>query len=142
MTEDFNFFAPVKVRYNETDLQGHVNFGHYLFYFDVGLTEYFEKLGYGYQDMLEDGVDILYVESHCKYLSPAHFPEVLNVYTRVAHLGRRSIRFEFKVVAAHDSREVVTGHIVAVSATSGDFQPIEIPDRFRAAVESFEGRTL
>jgi len=33
----FRFYYPVKVRFVETDAQGHVFFGHYLTYFDVGL---------------------------------------------------------------------------------------------------------
>jgi acyl-CoA thioester hydrolase len=39
MQEPFKFSTPLRVRFNETDLQGHVNFGHYLFYFDVGVTD-------------------------------------------------------------------------------------------------------
>lgn len=136
---EFKFYAPVKVRYNETDLQGHVNFGHYFFYFDVGVTEYFEQLGYDYEDMLEDGVDILYAEAHSNYKSPAHWPEVLRVYTRVGHIGQRSVRFEFSVQGENDQREIVTGHIVTVCATAGEFQPANVPDRFRQAIEEFEG---
>ena len=45
MSLPFKFSTPVKVRFNETDLQGHVNFGHHLFYFDVGLTEYLDAIG-------------------------------------------------------------------------------------------------
>ena len=48
---------PVKVRFNETDLQGHVNFGHYLFYFDAALIEYLAAIGYDFQALLADGVD-------------------------------------------------------------------------------------
>ena len=56
------FFASIKVRFNETDLQGHVNFGQYYFYFDVGATEYMEAIGYDYATMLKDDVDLLYAE--------------------------------------------------------------------------------
>ena len=59
MSEPFKFYATLKVRFNETDLQGHVNFGQYYFYFDVGATEYMEAIGYSYDDMLADGVTYL-----------------------------------------------------------------------------------
>jgi len=104
MSEPFKFFAPLKVRFNETDLQGHVNFGQYLFYFDVGATEYHAAIGYDYDRMWAEGIDLLYAESHCNYKSPVHWPEVLNVHTRIAHLGRRSIRYEFDIRAAEDGR--------------------------------------
>src|SRR3972149_6479990 len=94
MSEPFKFFAPLKVRFNETDLQGHVNFGQFLFYFDVGATEYHAAIGYDYDRMWAEGIDLLYAESHCNYKSPVKWPEVLNVHTRIAHLGRRSLRYQ------------------------------------------------
>jgi hypothetical protein len=46
MAEKSKFYYPVKVRFVETDAQGHVFFGHYLTYFDVGLTEYMHAIGF------------------------------------------------------------------------------------------------
>ncbi len=138
MTEQFKHRTPVKVRFNETDLQGHVNFGHYLFYFDIGLTEYFEAIGYDYQRMVEDGADLLYVESHCNYKSPAKWPEVLDINTRVADLGRRSISFEFEVTSQTDDRLVATGHIVTVTVAKEPRGPCRVPDRLREAIEAYE----
>jgi len=74
MSLPFKFSTPVKVRFNETDLQGHVNFAQFYFYFDVGLTEYLEAIGYDYSRMVEDGTDMVYVESHCRHRSPARWP--------------------------------------------------------------------
>ncbi len=141
MTEQFKHRTPVKVRFNETDLQGHVNFGHYLFYFDIGLTEYFEAVGYDYQSMVEDGTDMLFVESHCNYKSPAKWPEVLDVKTRVADLGRRSLRFEFEVTSQTDDRLVATGHIVTVMVAKETWEPCPVPSRLREAIEAYENRS-
>nr|MBI2904160.1 acyl-CoA thioesterase [Chloroflexota bacterium] len=139
MTETFRFSTPIKVRFNETDLQGHVNFANYLSYFDVGVTEYLADIGYDYETMLTDGVDLLYAESHCNYRSPAQWPEELNVYTRIAHLGRRSVRYEFDVRAEKDGRQVATGYIVAIAAQRGTWVEKEIPDGLRRAVAAYEG---
>ena len=132
------FFASIKVRFNETDLQGHVNFGQYYFYFDVGATEYMEAIGYDYATMLKDDVDLLYAESHCNYKSSAQWPEVLRVHTRIAHLGRRSVRYEFDVRAENDGRQVAIGHIVAVAAQRGTWAEREVPQGLRRAVEKYE----
>lgn len=139
MSQPFKFFTPLKVRFNETDLQGHVNFGQYLFYFDVGATEYMAAIGYDYETMLADGVDLLYVESHCNYHSPARWADVLNVHTRIAHIGRRSIRYEFDIRAEKDGRQVATGHIVAVAAERGTWAERRVPDRLARAVAAYEG---
>ena len=142
MNEPLKFFTPIKVRFNETDLQGHVNFGHYLFYFDAALTEYLQAIHYSYQRMLEDGLDMLYLEFHCEYKSPAHWPEVLNVHARIGHLGNRSIRFEFDVRAQADGRQVATGHVVAVTVKREGWAPAPLPPGLRAAVDAYEGAPL
>jgi acyl-CoA thioester hydrolase len=139
MTSPFKFSTPLKVRFNETDLQGHVNFGQYLFYFDVGATEYMAAIGYSYDMMLADGVDLLYAESHCNYKSPVKWPETLNINTRIARLGRRSLRYEFDIRAEQDGRQVATGHIVAITAERGTWAEREVPDGLRRAVAEYEG---
>ncbi len=138
MSQLFKFFTPIKVRFNEADLQGHVNFANYLFYFDVGLMEYMTVIGYDYRTMLAGGVDFLFAEAHSNYKSSAKWPEVLNIYTRISHLGQRSVRFDFEVHAAKDARLVATGHIVAVTAARNSFEPRQIPEGLRRAVAAYE----
>ena len=139
MTSPFRFSTPVKVRYNETDMQGHVNFGHYLFYFDAALVEYMDAIGYSYQDMLQDETDFLYVEGHCNYKSSAYWPEILNVHVRVGRVGDRSLRFEFETRAQKDNRLVVTGHIAAVTARAKNFELCPVPERLRNAIRDYQG---
>ncbi len=138
MSLPFKFSTPVKVRFNETDLQGHVNFGQFYFYFDVGLTEYLQAIGYDYARMLADGADMLYIESRCRYHSPARWPEVLLVYTRLGHVGRRSLRFEFEIRAQADERKVAEGHIAAVTVARASHDPLPVPESLRRAAEAFE----
>ncbi len=142
MSLPFKFSTSVKVRFNETDLQGHVNFGHFYFYFDVGLTEYLEAIGYDYNHMLAEGADMVYVESHCRYHSPARWPDVLLVYTRLGHIGRRSLRFEFEIRAQADGRKVAEGHIAAATVVRGSFDALPVPEALRQAAEAFEKVTF
>lgn len=139
MSPAFKHSTPVKVRFNETDQQGHVNFGHYPFYFDIGLTEYMEAIGYSYSQMLQDGADMVYVESLCRYRSPARWPEVLLVYTCLEHIGRRGLRFAFVVDAESDGRRVAEGHIAASTVVRGSLDPLPVPDGLRRAAAAFEG---
>jgi len=142
MIEGFRFHSPVKVRFNETDLQGHVNFSQFYTYFDVGLTDYLEAIGYSYLRMQAGGADMLYVESRCRHRTPAHWPEVLLVYARMGHIGRRSLRFEFEVRAQADGRRVAEGHIAAATVARGSFDPLPVPEGLRQAAEAFEGVTF
>ncbi len=139
MTTSFRFSSPLKVRYNETDQQGHVNFGHYLFYFDAALTEFMQEIGYTYQDMEKDEADLLFVEAHANYKSSARWPEVLNVYVRVGHVGDRSLRFEFEVHAKQDERLIATGHIAVVTVRANDFELRTIPGGLLEAIRKYQG---
>ncbi len=138
--QPYKFFTPVRVRFNETDLQGHVNFGHYLFFFDIGVTDYLKAIGYSYQHMQADHADMLYLESQARYLSSSYFDETLNIHTRIGHIGNSSMRFEFVALAANDGRAVAEGHIAVVIIQHGTRQKIRVPDRLREAVAQYENQ--
>jgi acyl-CoA thioester hydrolase len=140
MSEIFKFYTRLRVRFNETDLQGHVNFGHYYFYFDEAITQYFETAGYNHEAMTADQTDLLFAESHCNYKSSAQWPEWLRIYARAAYLGQRSIRFEFEVRAEADDRLVATGHIVAVTTHPDTFAPHLLPAKLRQAINAYEAQ--
>lgn len=138
MSKSFRFYAPVKVRFNETDRLGHVNFGNYYFYFDVAVEAYLDAVGYDYLTMQAEGVEFVYVESHCNYKAEVKWPEILNVYARIGHIANRSFRFEFEILAEIDSRLVATGHIVGVTVDLDSFEPRRVPDGLRQAVATYE----
>ena len=138
MSEKFKFYCPVKVRYVETDAQGHVFFGHYYTYFDVAMMEYMQTIGYSYQDLLDEGMDLLYVESLCRHLTPAYYDEVLNVHTRIGNIGSSSLTFEFSVYQNGSDQLVATGHIVAVNVDKDSRRPVRVPEAVRRAVKEHE----
>ena len=157
MSQKYKFYHPLRVRYVETDAQGHVFFGHYLTYFDVGLTEYMRSIGYHYPDMVTSGVDMFYVEASCQYKGRARFDDLLHVHTHIGHIGSTSFTFEFAIYrivsvryaqdaaqsAANDKQPgdelIATGKIVAVTVDVKTEQPIRVPDDLREAVTRFEG---
>lgn len=132
--EPYPFYTTLRVRFNETDLQGHVNFAWHLNYFDVALTGFLNQAGCSYQKMMDDGIDLFYVDSHVVYRSPAYFDENLSVHCRLGRLGNTSLRFDFQIFAKDDERLVATGEITAVTAERESKEPIRIPDRIRQAL--------
>jgi acyl-CoA thioester hydrolase len=139
LTEAYRFHTPIRVRYNETDGQGHVNFAWYFNYFDVALIEYLRDLGYSYTDMLADGVDMLYIDAHSAYKSPAYFDEILRIHCRAGKIGNTSLRFDFQIFGEVDGRQVASGEIVVVIAGRDTYEKRLVPQRLREAVEAFEG---
>jgi len=138
MDGKYRFYHPLRVRYSETDAQGHVFFGHYLNYFDIGLLEYTRAVGYSYQDMLASGVDMFYVESGCQYKGRARFDDLLHVHTRIGNFGNTSFTFEFAIYRQPADELIATGKITAVAVDLETAQPVRVPDEQREAVARFE----
>jgi acyl-CoA thioester hydrolase len=139
MKPKYKFYHPLRVRYIETDAQGHVFFGNYLNYFDVGLLEYTRALGYSYPDMVASGVDMFYVEANCQYKGRAFFDDLLHVHTRIGHIGNTSFAFEFAIYRQSTDELIATGRITAVAVDTQTEKPIRVPDELREAVAHFEG---
>ncbi len=137
--EKYKFFEPLRVRFAETDLQGHVFFGHYLTYFDEALTGYMHAIGFMYPDFLATGVDMFYIHAECDFKSRAFYEEILNIHARVGVIGNSSIPFEFAAFKAQDGELVATGKIVAVVIDPETKKPVRVPDQFREAVAAYEG---
>ncbi len=138
MESHFKFFVPLQVRFAETDMQGHVFFGHYFTYFDLALTEYLKALHYTYDDFLKEGVDFFYVQTDCQFKGRAFFDEILHVHTRVGKIGNSSFTFEFSIFEESSGRPIATGHITAVAIDKETREPVRIPERFRKAVADYE----
>jgi acyl-CoA thioester hydrolase len=138
MSERFKFSYPLKVRYAETDAQGHVFFGNYYTYFDEAVLEYMRTIGYSYAELLEDGMDFLYVESQCRHHAPAHFDEILNVHARIASIGNSSFTFEFSIYRDGPEQLVATGHIAAVNVHKASHRPVRVPETLRRKVQEYE----
>jgi acyl-CoA thioester hydrolase len=136
--EKYKFFLPLRVRYVETDMQGHVYFGHYLVYFDEATTEYMNAIGCTYRDLLAAGADTYYIHSECDYLSRSFFQDELQIHTRVGRIGNSSITFECSAFKAQTEDLVATGKIVAVCVNPETKKPVRVPEIFRQAVARYE----
>ena len=136
--DKYRFYEPLRVRFAETDLQGHVFFGEYLTYFDEALTQYQHAIGCTYADLVATGVDMFYIHAECDYKSRAFFEETLNVHARTGQIGNSSVTFEFAAFKAHNDELVATGKIIAVVIDPKTKKPTRVPDEFRDAVARYE----
>ena len=131
--DKFKYYMPLRVRFVETDLQGHVFFGNYLIYFDEALTQYMHAMGCNTQDLLAAGADMFYLRSECDYHSRAFFEEVLNIHARVEKIGNSSVTFEFAAIKEANKELVARGKIIAVMVDLQTKKPMRVPDVFREA---------
>ncbi len=88
---DFPFVTTDKVRYNDTDRQGHVNNAVFATFMELARVEvlHLPELG-----LKEDGASFVLARLAIDYRAEVHWPGEVLIGTRVGKIGRSSIAFE------------------------------------------------
>ena len=140
MKADFKFNHKLRVRFADTDMQGIVFNGNYLTYYDVAWTEYFRAMGMAWKDIVETGADTVLARTTIEFKSPAHYDEVLEIYTRVSKIGNTSITFDFEIYPEGEGRLVGTSSSLYVCVDPKTLRPVRVPDVLRSRISEFEGK--
>ena len=136
---DFNFFHPLRVRYAEIDIQGVVFNGHYLTYFDIGITEYLRTLSYDYKTQQKrTGTDFHVVKATVEYKIPIRYDQEIEVHVRVGRIGRSSVTFILAIYPKEGDTLLSRGEVVWVNTNQTTHKSTPVPEDFRALVEAYE----
>ncbi len=130
--ETFAFFHPLRVRWNECDMQGIVFNVNYPLYFDIGIWEYTRALGYDF------GVAPEFVTARleCDFRGSARFDDELQVGVRTLKFGTKSTRIGFGVFRERELLAEGVNTYVAVKRGTTDTTALE-PDYVKR-VRAFE----
>ena len=137
----FKYSALTRVGFSDTDAQGIVYYGRYLPYFDSARVEYHRHL-----ELLETmpalgDAEFVMRANSIEYLAPARFDDLIEVFIRVARIGRTSVTYE---CAAYDEEDVlmVTAQQTLVLVDLDQRKACPIPRSYREAIGAFEGPDL
>jgi acyl-CoA thioester hydrolase len=131
----FKYAAYTRVGFSDTDAQGIVYYGRYLPYFDLARVEYQRHLKLLQVDAEHEPV---MRASSIEYLAPARFDDLLEVFVRVARIGRTSSTFEFAAYRVEDDVLMVTATQTLVLVDLDERRAATVPDSFREAIGAFE----
>jgi acyl-CoA thioester hydrolase len=110
---------------------GMVYYGNYYIYFEIGRVEYMRERGVAYKEMeLQDDSYIVVAESHCRYLRPARYDDLLRIRTSVAEARRRTIRFAYEILNDATGELLATGETLHV-VCDGKGKPKALPEKYR-----------
>ena len=115
----------LRVRYCETDRMGCVHHSRYYPWFEIARTEMMAESGLRYSDMEKGGVMMPLVETHCKYIVPAVYDDVLIIRTLVEKLSPVKVTFAYEVVRKADGVLLARGSTV-LAFTMLDFKPVNL----------------
>ena len=136
MNPPFKFSAMTRVGFSDTDAQGIVYYGRYNPYFDVARVEYLRNLSLLHR---VGGGDFVMRANTVEYHAPAVFDDEIEVFIRVARIGRTSVTFEFAAYRVPDDVLLVTAHQTLVYVDLAERRARPVPDAFREPVLAFEG---
>lgn len=134
----FKLFAPVRVRYADTDAMGVVYYANYLAFFETARMEYMRGIGCSYRDIEAMGLVAAVTAANCKYIAPARFDDLLSVYARVTRLGRASMTFAYEVWRHDEPQLLSIGDTNHACLNRETLRPAGLPATFREAVTRFE----
>ena len=138
----FKYAAFQRVGFSDTDAQGIVYYGRYLPYFDTARVEYHRKLGLLGMEIGEEGQEFVMRACTIEYHAPAVFDDLIEVYVRMARIGRTSATYELAAYRARDDVLMVTARQTLVLVDLDERKAVPIPETYRKAIRAFEGEAL
>jgi acyl-CoA thioester hydrolase len=132
----FKHSARTRVGFSDTDAQGVVYYGRYNPYFDLARVEYLRRLGLLHR---REGAEFVMRANTVEYSAPAVFDDEIEIFCRVARIGRTSMTFEFAAYREPDDLLMVTALQTLVLVDLENRRPTPIPDWLRERIVAFEG---
>jgi len=138
VTDDFRHRTRVEVRFRDIDAFGHVN--------NAVTSTYVEQARVRYlRDVLAVEpvglMPLILAMIKLDYVSPIFFGETVEVGSRVDWIGTSSIAMSHGLWA-DDGRELARASSVLVTYDYDQARPMPVPDDWRAALATHEGRSL
>ena len=93
-------------------------------------------------DIGEEGEEFVMRACTIEYLAPAVFDDLIEVYVRMARIGRTSVTYELAAYRARDDELMVTATQTLVLVDLEERKACAIPDWYREKVGAFEAGDL
>ncbi|MCT8137458.1 acyl-CoA thioesterase [Anaerobacillus sp. CMMVII] len=98
----FTYSYPVKVRFSETDLFGHLNNTKVFVFFEEGRIEFFKEIGVMQQWLTRGGEGIpVTSDLQCNYLRQIYFDDRLDVFVKIHSIGQTSVDLHYLIKNQH-----------------------------------------
>ena len=117
----------IEPRYSETDQMGVIYHGNYFSYFEVARTNLFEKLGYSYRRIEDEGIILPVTEANCRYKKAIKYGETIVIEAEVDFIKRVTIGFNYRIYRKSDEEVLATG-FTHHGFVSKDLKPIRFKD--------------
>ena len=133
----FSYYHPIHVRYADLDTLLHVNNVAIMEYVETARTGYYRATGI-WDGTMSGGFGMVVASIHIDYLVSIQFDDEVRVGVRAAHIGGKSLRFQFQVESADGETAFARGEVVMVAYNHTENKSRRVPQDWRQKLASFE----
>lgn len=121
--EGFSFNIPIRVRFSETDMNGHVNNVSSFIYFEEARIEFMKSVGL-VSEADESHMPVV-ADMQCDYHMQMYFDDVLSLYVKANHVGNTSVDIHYMALN-QASKLTLTGRgrLVQLDTNTGNPVPL------------------
>ncbi|MFD1039559.1 acyl-CoA thioesterase [Virgibacillus byunsanensis] len=126
---EFSFYVPIKIRFSETDMFGHVNNVSPFIYFEEARIEFLKSIGLFGNEQNDEGIPIV-ADLQCDYHKQLFFNDHIKLYVKVNHIGNTS--FDVHYMAMDEKGDVCLtgrGRLVYIHPEIG--KPVPLSDSMK-----------
>ena len=139
MSLEMPFRSIQRIYFDDLDALNILHNVRYLLLIERARGEFFQALGFHWQDSLEQNPDKYHVIAHhtIDYLAPVRGEGELTIELSPSHLGRSSLIVDASIRSRHGNTEHCTASTRLVRLDPTNNQPCEWSQRFRNALQPF-----
>lgn len=134
MSTNLPYSDLVRVRFSDTDAQGHLYFANYLVYADEVVGHYMEELGFSAMNPGEAPCFIFTVNLNCSYLDECKAFDTVRVCVGYSRLGNSSADVSFELYNDASGTLLARGSFTQVFTDKQTRKSTPIPEAFRQAI--------
>ena len=134
---DFTNILRLQVRWIDADSLGHVNNAQYFSYLESGRVEYCDKvLELQFVPGMKAGW--ILADIQCSYLQQIHFPQAIEVCSRISKIGNKSATIIAHIYRQGESEPVATSQGIIVWFNYVQQKTERIPDSIKQLIIDYE----
>ena len=124
-------------RYAETDKMGIIHHAVYPIWYELGRTEYFNKVGLRYDEIEEMGIITPIIEMNCKYKMPSYYNKEVEIRTKLIKLTPVKMVLEYDIYNK-DNNLINIGTTTLAWADSKTFKIINLKKQYKEMYDKLE----
>lgn len=134
--KEFTFYVPIRVRFSETDMFGHVNNVSAFIYFEQARIDFFKDRGLfmNFNEPDVTGVPVV-ADLQCDFHKQMFFDDEIKLYVKANSVGRTSVDIHYMAVNERDDICLTgRGRIVYINRHTG--KPMPLTDEMKQRLTS------